>query len=83
MLDLVAAYRTAMSDFAGKKNLEVWYARLDIDDLYAQLRGSLSGSVRKQAAANIAKARTRDSSHALGKLTESSTDRAASSATRR
>jgi uncharacterized protein (DUF2252 family) len=70
MLDLVAAYRTAMSDFAGKKNLEVWYARLDIDDLYAQLRGSLSGSVRKQAAANIAKARTRDSSHALGKLTE-------------
>jgi uncharacterized protein (DUF2252 family) len=69
MLDLLAAYRTAMSDFAGKKNLEVWYARLDIDDLYAQLRDSVSGSVRKQAAANIAKARTRDSSHALAKLT--------------
>jgi uncharacterized protein (DUF2252 family) len=70
LLDLVAAYRTAMSDFAAKKNLEVWYARLDVDDLYAELRGSVSGSVRKQAAANIAKARTRDSSHALGKLTE-------------
>jgi uncharacterized protein (DUF2252 family) len=70
VLALVAAYRTAMNDFAGKKNLEVWYARLDIDDMFAELRGSVSGSVRKQAAANIAKARTRDSSHALGKLTE-------------
>jgi uncharacterized protein (DUF2252 family) len=70
LLDLVAAYRTAMTDFAGKKNLEVWYARLDIDDVYAQLRNSVSASARKQAAANIAKARTRDSSHALAKLTE-------------
>jgi uncharacterized protein (DUF2252 family) len=70
VLELVAAYRTAMREFAGKKNLEVWYARLDIDDLYAQLRGSVSSSARKRAAANIAKARTRDSSHALGKLTE-------------
>jgi uncharacterized protein (DUF2252 family) len=70
VLALVAAYRTAMNDFAGEKNLEVWYARLDIDDMFAELRGSVSGSVRKQAAANIAKARTRDSSHALGKLTE-------------
>jgi uncharacterized protein (DUF2252 family) len=70
VLTLVAAYRTAMNDFAGKKNLEVWYARLDIDDMFAELRGSVSGSVRKQAAANIAKARTRDSSHALSKLTE-------------
>ncbi len=69
-LDLIAAYRTAMTDFAGKKNLEVWYARLDVDDLYAQLRQSVSSSVRKQAEANIAKARTRDSSHALAKLTE-------------
>jgi hypothetical protein len=34
------------------------------------MRGSVSSAVRKQAAANIAKARTRDSSHALSKLTE-------------
>jgi uncharacterized protein (DUF2252 family) len=70
LLDLVAGYRTAMIDFAGKRNLEVWYARLDIDDLYAQLGDSLSRSARRRAAANIARARTRDSSHALGKLTE-------------
>ena len=70
LLELVAAYRTAMSEFAGKKNLEVWYARLDIEDMFAELRSSVSGAVRKQAAANIAKARTRDSSHALSKLTE-------------
>lgn len=70
LLRLVGAYRTAMVEFAGKKHLEVWYARLDVDDLYTQLRDSVSASVRKQAAANIAKARTRDSSHALNKLTE-------------
>jgi uncharacterized protein (DUF2252 family) len=70
LLALVAAYRTAMSEFAGKKNIEVWYARLDIDELFAELSDSLGGAMRKQAAANIAKARTRDSSHALGKLTE-------------
>jgi hypothetical protein len=38
--------------------------------MFAELRGSVSGSARKQAAASIAKARTRDSSHALSKLTE-------------
>jgi uncharacterized protein (DUF2252 family) len=70
LLALMAAYRTAMSDFAGKKNLDVWYARLDIDDLYAELRDSVSGATRKRVEANIAKARTRDSSHALSKLTE-------------
>jgi uncharacterized protein (DUF2252 family) len=70
VLTLVAAYRTAMSDFAAKKNLDVWYARLDVDEMFAELRDSLGGAMRKQAAANIAKARTRDSSHALGKLTE-------------
>jgi uncharacterized protein (DUF2252 family) len=70
VVDLVAAYRTAMSEFAGMKNLEVWYARLDIDDKFAELRDSIGGAMRKQVAANIAKARTRDSSHALAKLTE-------------
>ena len=70
LLALVAAYRTAMGEFAAKKNLEVWYARLDIDELFAELGDSLGGSMRKQVAANLAKARTRDSSHALGKLTE-------------
>src|SRR6476661_2613879 len=30
VLDTVNEYRTAMADFAGMKNLEVWYAHLDI-----------------------------------------------------
>src|SRR5437660_3991249 len=33
----VASYRQAMRDFAGKTNLEVWYARADVDQLRADL----------------------------------------------
>ena len=31
VLDTVAAYRTAMASFAAMKNLDVWYAQLDIE----------------------------------------------------
>ncbi len=70
LLALVAQYREAMREFAGMKNLDVWYARLEVEPLLAQLRDSVSRSERKRAEANVAKARTRDSSHALDKLTE-------------
>lgn len=59
-----------MTGFAGKKHLEVWYARLDVDELFTELSSSVGRAARKQAAANIAKARTRDSSRELSKLTE-------------
>ena len=34
-------YRTAMRGFAGKSNLDVWYARMDIAAKIAELRGQL------------------------------------------
>ena len=34
----VARYRQAMRDFAGMTNLDVWYARADVDDLQAQFQ---------------------------------------------
>src|SRR2546423_7746082 len=34
----VGEYRAAMRAFAGMRNLDVWYARLDIDPLLAQIR---------------------------------------------
>ena len=34
-------YRTAMREFAGKSNLDMWYARMDIEAKIAELRGQL------------------------------------------
>ncbi|MAT04221.1 MAG: hypothetical protein CL424_04145, partial [Acidimicrobiaceae bacterium] len=69
VLALAATYRTAMTDFATQRHLDVWYSRMDIDEVFATWRDSLGRSARKRAQANIAKARTRDSSHALSRLT--------------
>ena len=33
VLDTVGRYRTAMAEFAGMKNLDVWYAHLDIENV--------------------------------------------------
>jgi len=69
----VAAYRTAMSGFADMRNLDVWYSRLDAQEIVARATANVKKSGRKLAAAaekNIEKARTRDSLQALSKLTE-------------
>jgi hypothetical protein len=70
LLGLVKGYREAMHDYAGMSNLDVWYAQVDIDaDMGQLMERGLDAASRKRAEANIAKARTRDSGHALGKLT--------------
>jgi uncharacterized protein (DUF2252 family) len=75
VLDTVAAYRTSMAAFAAMKNLEVWYAHLDIESTFAQVASQLStegrtGKAVRRAEKNIAKARTRDSLSAFSKLAE-------------
>ncbi|MBV9445146.1 MAG: DUF2252 domain-containing protein [Streptosporangiaceae bacterium] len=62
-------YREAMRGFAGMTNLEVWYARMDVDQARTQLESQLTKRQRKAWAAGEAKARTQDSMRALGKLT--------------
>ena len=69
----VAAYRTSMAGFAGMRTLDVWYSRLDVDEVIARATADAKKSQRKlaaQAEKNIAKARTKDSLQALSKLTE-------------
>jgi len=65
----VGEYRTAMRDFAGKKNVDVWYARLEIDELLEQFRGQLKKPQLKRTEQALAKARTRDNMSAFSKLT--------------
>ena len=69
VLDTVERYRTAMADFAQMKNLEVWYAHLDVEDTVKQFASQFKPKVVKRAEKTLAKARTRDSMSAFSKLT--------------
>ncbi|MEU0935343.1 DUF2252 domain-containing protein [Embleya sp. NPDC005971] len=65
----VRTYREQMRRFAGMRNLDVWYAKADADLLQALASGRLHKRGRKRMSRALAKARTRDSLQAFGKLT--------------
>ncbi|WP_457029642.1 DUF2252 domain-containing protein [Kitasatospora sp. P5_F3] len=66
----VRSYREAMIRFAGMRNLDVWYARIDEDRLRAASGEELAKRGRKRLARAMAKAKTRDGLQAFDKLTE-------------
>ena len=68
LLAAVAQYRTAMAQFAALTNLEVWYARADVEDLRARLASYLDRSRLKSLDKAFDKARTRNSMQAMAKL---------------
>jgi uncharacterized protein (DUF2252 family) len=51
------------------RDLDVWYARLEVEALLDQVRPTLAEKRRKRLERDVAKARTRDSLHAFSKLT--------------
>ena len=65
----VASYRRAMRGFAGMSNLDVWYARADMDQVRAQYGSQLKARQRKMVDKSLAKARTRDSMQEVARLT--------------
>ena len=81
-LEAVRAYREALAGFAQMRTMDIWYARLDEDQLVAAIRGVAAEASKakkekkaaKQAEKTLrkgaAKARTRDSLQALSKLAE-------------
>jgi uncharacterized protein (DUF2252 family) len=75
-LAAVESYRTAMRTFAAQPILAVWYAHLEMDQAIAEYKATLSARKLKERNARLkategalAKARTRDSLQAIGKLT--------------
>jgi uncharacterized protein (DUF2252 family) len=79
--DAVSGYRTEMAKLATMKDLDVWYARMDIEKVLSDLGDELGLTGKKhgdrplskakaQAEKTLAKARTRDSMQALDKLTQ-------------
>ena len=62
-------YRTAMREFAEQQQLDVWYARLDVNQAIADLRSQLKSNQFKSIESMAIAARTRTSMQALNKLT--------------
>ncbi len=65
----MAAYRESMRRFAAMRNIDVWYARLDIDSRVDSLRSHLDERRTRDVERNLEKARAKDSLRALRKLT--------------
>jgi uncharacterized protein (DUF2252 family) len=63
------SYRESIRSFAAMQNLDLWYARVDVDDIVRDLQATVSAGLRKRLDRNVAKARARDSLRALSKLT--------------
>jgi uncharacterized protein (DUF2252 family) len=63
------AYRTAMRGFAKQHFIDVWYAHLDIEQAIGEFRSQMKAKRFKAVEKMLARAHTRDSMQALGKLT--------------
>jgi uncharacterized protein (DUF2252 family) len=63
-----ASYRKAMRRFAGMRNIDVWYSRLDVEPALAMLRPQLDRRRYRQIKRRLSKAKDKDSVRALNKL---------------
>ena len=73
-LEVARSYRESLRAFASMGNLDIWYSRIDVEDVLERMKreATLKGqkAARERAEANLAKARTKDSMKAFKKLTE-------------
>ena len=69
VLAMTAEYRARMKQAAAMRNLDVWYAHVEVEALFEQLEAITTKKQRAKARANVAKARTKDSMQAFSKLT--------------
>ena len=65
----VREYRSAMRAFASLGELDVWYARMDLQNMEDRFAGDITAEDAARAARRVAKARRKDSLRALTKLT--------------
>jgi uncharacterized protein (DUF2252 family) len=68
VLRAVRAYREAMREFATMGNLDVWYARLDVETLLAELATVANPKELKAVQKNVAKAEQKNSLKAFDRL---------------
>ena len=65
-----AGYRKVMATAATMRFMDVWYTRVDVDELFAELGRTEDKATRKAAQKNLAKARRRTSLGSLAKFAE-------------
>jgi uncharacterized protein (DUF2252 family) len=63
------SYREAMREFTEMRALDLWYARIDLDDVAKQWAAQASAKQRKRLDRNLAKTRAKDSMRAFDRLT--------------
>ncbi|WP_320783362.1 DUF2252 domain-containing protein [Streptomyces sp. CRN 30] len=64
----VRSYRESMARFAGMRTLDVWYTRIDVDELHGLMSARLDPRARRRISRTFGKARSRDHVQALRKL---------------
>jgi uncharacterized protein (DUF2252 family) len=64
-----AEYRARMRQAAAMPNLDVWYAHIEMDQLFKRFKTEVTGKQLAKAKSTVAKARTRDTMQAFSKLT--------------
>jgi uncharacterized protein (DUF2252 family) len=67
VLEAARSYRDSMRTFAGQGNLDVWYARFDVEAVMGEIEAE--PKLSKQVRRGVAKAQAKDSMRALEKLT--------------
>jgi uncharacterized protein (DUF2252 family) len=68
--ETIRSYRKTMRAFAAMRNLDVWYAHLDVKGVLDRWRKDVSSSELKRVERKIAKAKSKNSLKAFAKLTE-------------
>lgn len=68
VLRTVRSYREAMREFAAMRNLDVWYARLDVETLLAELAKVATAKAMKEARKDVAKAGEKNNLRAFDRL---------------
>jgi HAD superfamily hydrolase (TIGR01509 family) len=69
VVDAVAHYRQQIAHFSRMRNLDLWYARLEVKPLLQEVYDELGSRMRRVIRRDIAKAMRRDSRHAFARLT--------------
>ena len=67
---VICSYREAIRGFAEMSNLDLWYSRIDVDEIAALAAAKGTAKQRKLFERNLAKARSKDSLRAFAKLTK-------------
>jgi uncharacterized protein (DUF2252 family) len=68
--DAVRSYREAMRRFATMRNLELWYARLDVARILSHVGDRVTAEERKAFKRRVAGARAKDHLRAMSKLAQ-------------